>query len=867
MSEQDFKLDTKAGNRKTEIGESWKVASQRLTKHQDDVKDALLVCVKEQIRILKSSRTTVPEELVQMMKDVDSSVESSVVIKCMGEKMYLSTVRGHLLQQTMDKKTKKPTQKSLLVEVEIPCVGVSGKVVKEKPLKKADEIRLQSVTKKIVDDMEKLSLQLKKPEVIEQKSFLTSDILEYRAIGYLYMAWFCTEKNFRSNIIVPYGVIVSLERFLGLVTGGYTGQSIIDPSSSTAFSGTLVCDLTAGLEKLKAKYAFDGLILSKEAPQLIIESPYDVYIPKCRVKPYPHQREVTSHILNPENVKSGVFIQYGVSTNAGKTASIVGIAQAVSFLQDFGVKKTLMAVCEVKTVREMMGQWLYQSDIPFAFASMVKSHSNPSERVVKVSLGYACKGKSENCVAIVCSPEVAVKLLAEEGACDKYVAFLDEPTYDADRVDSRFLAFNMEVIAKAPKMFILSSATLSDVGTENPFLSHFRRRFPSARSVVVSNNVTYGACEVKTMDQIVVLPHLGCVTCEELSAVVERIETEFYGKFYTPAILLKMRDILSAIPLAHAVVSDYLSTTFGNISNLNPNSVRLAAIHILRLVSGSSDEVVKLLCDPSLYQEDGIMQKLDFEQMGTTQAGVYPSMTLVATLDPMSFALKSFKTYLEEIEKRCKSFNSLLTEYEKKFALWQEQVERLESARMPEEDRNRELSVLMDEKPVLEFPESLQIGTREHARKYGYSVTQVRGELSLSDVSFDLMNVSDKLILLLCAGVGVISSELSEYYTDAVLHFASKGHLKFVITDGSIVYGTDYPFGGVVVTEEFSRLYGLNTIHQLISRAGRGKNSLFAKVFMDDICRARIMENVKGVVEGTVEVTNMLSVFRKVCCQ
>ena len=864
MAEQDFKLNTKSGGKKSEIGDLWAVASQQLTGHKGDVRDALLVCVKQQLEVLKSSRTSVPEELVRIMKEVETSVTSSVVIKCIGDTVYLNTVRGYLLHQTTDKKTKKPTEKSFLVDVEIPSFGVSTKVTKKtKPLKKADEIRLQSVTKKIVEDMEKLSLQQKKPEFIEQKFLLNSDILEYRAIGFLYMAWVCMEKDFTSNIAVPYGVIVSMERFLAMLSSSVSGQSIIDPSSSTVFAETLLVDLTVSLEKLKKKYKFDGLILSKEAPQLIVESPYDVYIPQARVKPFPHQKEVSASILNPDNVKNGVFIQYCVSTNAGKTASIVNIAQAVNYLQSFGVKKTLLAVCEVKTVREMMGQWLYQSNIPFAIATMVKSRSNPCERTVKMSLGYACKGKSENCVAVVCTPEVAVKLLTEEGASDKYVAFLDEPTYDADNIESRILAFNMEVIAKAPKMFILSSATLSDVGTENPFLSHFRQRFPSARTVVVSSNTIYGSCEVKTIEQVAVLPHFSCVTREELVGAIERIETEFYGKFYTPAILLKMRDILSASPLAKPI-SDYLSTTFGNINNLSPNAVRETAIHILRLVSGSSDELVKLLCDPSQYQSGEVLQKMDFTKMGTTQAGLYPSMTLVATLDPKSFALTNFDSYLAEIEKRCKSFSSLMSSYDKKFSEWQDQVEKLESAKMTEIERNQAISSLMDEKPVLNFPESLQIGTREHARKYGYSFTQTRGELSLSDISFDLMNVSDQLILLLCAGVGVISGELSEYYTDAVLHFASKGHLKFVITDGSIVYGTDYPFSGVVVTEEFSRLYGLNTIHQLISRAGRGKNSLFAKVFMDDKCATRIMEDVKGVIEKGVEVTNMLSVFDKV---
>jgi hypothetical protein len=849
----DFKANAKSSGRKTETMDMWAAASQQLSPHEEKVRDILLACEKAQEEILKTMKGTL-QALTEKMSTVEVTLNTHA-FKCMGNELYLS-IRDLL-------------QKRKFVGREVPVVESQSVRGTGKALKKADQIRLQNATKIVHENTEKALKELNVATFTETR-FLSSDILENRGIGFLYAVWFCFEKKkeFVDNIAFPYGVTVSLQRFLNQMRE-YNGVSIIDSSLSCMFAESLVVDLSNALEKMKRVFEFDGLNLVEEAPELIANAPLDKYIPCSRISPYPHQKQVSASVLNPENHKFGVLIQYSVSTNAGKTASIAHIAAAVKFVRSMGINKKLLAICEVETVRKKMAQWLYQSNIPFAIASMVKSKSDPSTKEMKMSLGYACKGKDENCIAIVCTPEIAVRLLSEDGAENKYVAFLDEPTYDADHVESRILAANMSVIAKAPKVFILSSATLSDVGSENPFLTHFRQRFPSSRSVVIESNRTYGSCDVQTMAQTVVLPHFGCKTREELARVVGAIGTSFYGKFYTPTVLTCMRYLIDNLPLASGIkpIIPNLTTIFGDVDNLAPNTVREAAIDILSVVANhasSSDALVKAMCNPSLFQQEEAAKPLDYKMMGTTQAGVYSSMTLVATLDPLSFVKNNFKSLLSDINGRCKSFTAMNEDFERKMDAWKSQVEKLEDAKMKEDEKSVALSDLKDAKPVLEFPSFLQIGTSAHAHKYGYAISSARGPLSLSDVSFDQMNITDEMALLLCAGVGVISQDLCENYTDAVLHYASKGHLKFVISDASVVYGTDYPFGGVVITEEFSREYGLNTIHQLISRAGRGKDSLFAKIFMDNSCVERIKADVNGEVIESVEVTNMLSMFEKV---
>ena len=89
--------------------------------------------------------------------------------------------------------------------------------------------------------------------------------------------------------------------------------------------------------------------------------------------------------------------------------------------------------------------------------------------------------------------------------------------------------------------------------------------------------------------------------------------------------------------------------------------------------------------------------------------------------------------------------------------------------------------------------------------------------------------------------------------------------METLVSDSSICYGTDYPIGGVIVTREFSDNHSLNTVYQLMARAGRGRKSTNAEIYMDDSCARKILETVKqGINAKSIEVDNMISVFQSI---
>jgi hypothetical protein len=492
----------------------------------------------------------------------------------------------------------------------------------------------------------------------------------------------------------------------------------------------------------------------------------------------------------------------------------------------------------------------------------------------KISYGYSCRGRAENCIAIICTPDVAVHLLKETNAAEKYALFHDELTYGSDNADSIDLRLNMEIISLAPKIAILCSATLSATD-DDPFVKNFKTRFPSANVIDIHNNTIYGCSNVMTNDGKIVLPHFGSTTRSELVDALKRIEEKpFYGKFNNPSSLKRMIDVLNASPHAREIKAALpdVNAIFSDVDNLFADNIRRIALEILSVVAThvkSNDELVSLLCSTKIDTDIAI--PFDYTTLGTTSSHKYPCMNLVATLNPEEFAITNFTGLLTDIKKRCKSFADLNADYDRKLDAWQSTYDSMTKRKETIDDElSRQLSELSDSKPTLNFPNVFQIGTREHVTKYAgdaVASTQKRFRVpnSVDCIDFDNMNASDDLQLLLCAGVGVYSTntKLNDYYLDAVIELASSGRLEYLIADSTICYGTDYPIGGIFITKEFSDSYGLNTIYQLISRAGRGRNSLFADIHIDNSCAYRILSSIRGSEVADVEKKNMLEMFNK----
>lgn len=864
----DIKISGRSkGVKNTQSKSMWHKASLPLSSFETSVKNALLNYVDEKIA---KAKAIVSGNAAQITQDRQTCIGDILYVPNREKLISKATVKGKTIRMYMVTKKDLATEPGKDGAEKSTKSGKPGK--KPQQTNTAEKLKLANSTKTVSDLFDKIISTLNSSELLVPRNYLSHDILEVRAIGFLYLAWYSTEYNQRyrseGDMSFPFSVIVSLQRFIKFVNG-YIGTDFVNSSKELAFSPVLTSDLRDALEKLIENYHFTGLVLYELTPKLIVESEFDVYIPKKMINPYPHQKQVSDVFLNKANLVNGVLVKNRVQTNAGKTSSIVNIASVIKALRPSGINITLIATCPIQTVLTKMANFLYHSDIPFAIGTM-RDNNTP-----KISYGYSCHGRAENCIAIICTPNVAVHLLKESNAAEKYALFHDELTYGADTTDSIDLRLNMEIISLAPKIAILCSATLSATD-DDPFVKNYKSRFPSANVIDIHSNTIYGCSNVMTNDGNIVLPHLGSDTRSELVDALKRIEEKpFYGKFNNPSSLKRMIDVLNASPLASGIKASLPDVTaiFSDVDNLFADNIRRIALEILSVIStnvNSSDELVSLLCTTEI--DSDASTPFDYTTLGTTTSHKYPCMNLIAALNPEEFAITNFAGLLSDIKKRCKSFNDFNADYVKRFDAWKSTYESMTKKRDRIDDElSRILSEFSETKPAFDFPKVFQIGTREHVAKYaGESVASTqkrfRSAISLDTIDFFNMNASDDLMLLLCAGVGIYTTntKLNDYYLDAVIELASSGRLEYLIADSTICYGTDYPIGGIFITKEFSDSYGLNTIYQLISRAGRGRNSLFADIHIDNSCAYRILSSIRGLQVTDIETKNMLEMFNKV---
>ena len=968
----DFRVQTrrKIDKVQSQVHKMWDIIAQRPSDFDMQVIDAL-----------KSTITT-------------DNNNQQPTYTCYGEDLYFKNIRDKLIKYNLLLNDTNTNDKHIN-DKHINDKHINDKHIKDKhnPTKdnttkdktiisksKADIIREASTIQKLE---ERILIIIKSFNLVNftipSETVITSNILEIRALGFIYLCWFVyTHKDKYSDKKIPFSIIVSLQRFINIIATAtaqqqqpdlYCGNNAMNMLYTINISKTLVADLKHIETKLIKLYAFNGITLYEQASELILGSPYDKYLPRKAIDPFNHQKKISDILMNFEMLKSGFMMFYRTMTNSGKTSTIINMVMAVQELRKkypsvFG-NLQVIATCDVQPVIMRWGQLLYHAGFPFAIGAKRMYPTNPElinrikikaqreqERdldCVDINMRFsnsdACTTDLSNRLAIICPTEIALKILANaKGAPTRFILLHDEPTMYASDEKSEHLRTNMSVFKNAPKWSIFSSATLplpADA-TSQPFIQHHKTKFPTAEFIDNYSTEIYGCCNVQTFEGTMIVPHLGCETRDELVNAISHIETNpFLGKLYTPTSIKLLYDEAQEahklgnknIPFMSKLPN--ITEIFSKVSNLYPDNIRKVALDILRAITLLDDKRIKYICsmeyeddddesddenesyrddddENESYRDDrnardifnnafsidaftdaffNVLEDTDastlFKHLGTTDAHKYPYLNLIASTTPMEFMKTNYDELVIDIKKNIGgSLSKLESEYEKKFNKWQEQYDGLEKTYKNLDELSREQSNLNDCKPQMVFPAECQINTKQHYDKYKYTTNELkptntntnttntninyRNPNSLTNhKDFDIndFHITDDMKLQLLSGVCCYtppdaSSDIDPSYLDSALELTSKKQVETIIADNSICYGTDYPIGGIIITKEFSDKNTLNTIYQLMSRAGRGRKSNSAEIHINMTCAKQILDTIKqGHTNVSLEVVNMCNVF------
>jgi hypothetical protein len=328
--------------------------------------------------------------------------------------------------------------------------------------------------------------------------------------------------------------------------------------------------------------------------------------------------------------------------------------------------------------------------------------------------------------------------------------------------------------------------------------------------------------------------------------------------------------------------------------------------------------------DNNIDQEDNNKHTIDFKKLATTDAHIMLNTTLIATPNPMDWVQENFYDFVrndiynstihisETNSQHYKSTETILNLYEKESDFIEKQIEAFEKSldnydkkkdreskkrdddtekrndgtdkettksygntdkATTREEIEKKLYDLTESKPKLKFPEWAHINSLKHIKKYAKNkVKELYGKNlrippTLELIPWKTFNISDELLTLLFAGVGVYSMNdpnICPNYLKTVLEMASNGSLAYIVADVSICFGTNYPINKVVVTEEFSTKHSINTLFQLFGRAGRVGKSWVAVIYIPKSVVKKLLDYTQDKsCKHVIEATNMENVFNE----
>ncbi len=563
-------------------------------------------------------------------------------------------------------------------------------------------------------------------------------------------------------------------------------------------------------------------------------------------------------------------------------------------------------------VAKQVGSLLFEST-PFGIG--YTEISSAGHKTFSVSENYNCyTGKKRVLftppVAILCSPGTAIEILKHNKkqrdlrthglshdaleANTKYVVFYDEPTatgmdqpIEGNPVVSEFAEF----IKVMPKWTILSCATLKNIQHYSTLCDIFTAKYPGALLETVNNSKIPIGASVMNFGGKVMLPHKACTTTDQLESVIVKLEEEMIlQKFYTHRIVHSMYQHLQTLGVqipAELHYGPYISS-----HEICQDSIQRLAIEYLRLVltaSAADGSIVTRFCSQEI-----VLTSFNAEDILSNVTNL-KSQTLVAAENPVQTFKTATASHYRRILSHFKApdFRGIENTYRQKVAEWEESYKAKEAEENKrkseggkkkgrdngedEDGRKKKSSSKFDVAtfgsvemrmeawksshpcPSLNLPSTLGIRSMTQTKE------KIRGMIDYCSEGYDLIRpgsgddeADDMLKVMLAAGVGVYCNQLNESYLKVVTEQMEKGNMSIVFVNDDICYGVNYPIENIVILDTPLMMNrSVNTLFQLISRAGRKGKSDKANVWIAEPVLNKLQDYIMDPDFDDVELNNI----------
>lgn len=852
----------------------------------------------------------------------DNATRSQV---CCGEEVYLEIRPNLILQKIISAES---SSNITVVKAQPKKVKQEKSNSKKLVINKAEKIKLDNLVKKIKIDLDALLKSITLEPVKTDRSVVFNSkftelalvkmmvqcrnlVLKLEATNKQYSAKSASKYTLSKELTDIKEKIDYYQNELIEVIVGFN-KIIAEKKTNNSISQTCLMDLQNWIDYSKKIINFDSKNVIVNMPELIFKTVYDGMLQHKQTGLYQSQKEIFKFVTENQKYLALVHTMLG----SGKTSMILPICGWLS--SNIKNKTKLIFCCPNEVVLLEVAHMVYGMGVSFA---IVIHDQEENKLQYKWSSFADKKNPDETAILYLCDIYVARMLLEERMNClenkrlfleanrrdpinyplvenripsvPDYILMGDELTKDADSqngfmIDSGFSITTevfVDLMKVAPPKIILMSATLPTAEQLPEFYGSIVNAHPNmvTRSFA-SSEAKIGCALISSVGELYA-PHTGFETIDDIKHVLSVIKTNpFIGRFYTFEVLLLMVETFQQMALP---VPD-LSVMFDDPSKANQTNIQQTAYKMLeQLIETGSDDIVKKIC----LMKKNVGNGVDLSTIFTTDIQRFNKGCLIFSADPVTTALEVYQANFNKFLKSKSERNifqqvridTILSKYQREMESFEKAIKRVENKsddgiikRNKENDTKERVrtetwqitSNMTDQRPIWDFPQSLQLCSAEHLAKVKcHAVMTGTGGLVSPDDLPSTTNVSMEILTLLASGIGIYSINnpaLDDEYLQTVLLLAKKGVIKTIFTDSSIAYGTNLAVSDIImidqpvtqdamITESIIDKHSIKTIFQMLGRAGRGGNlSYEAKIYTISPDN-KLIDKIRSYIKGTLD--------------
>lgn len=397
--------------------------------------------------------------------------------------------------------------------------------------------------------------------------------------------------------------------------------------------------------------------------------------------------------------------------------------------------------------------------------------------------------------------------------------------------DEAFAASELEITSKIMSVMgftVLVSATLAKPEEVPTVISHYRARHNLENDNflhIIKSNRQHISCTFIDNNGNMFAPHDSVENIDSLRAFINLLEVPLIKRGYSPEVVFNMSSKIDN--LLPEILK--FKNIFQKLGILTHESIREYACSILKhIVETGSIEIFEKL-KSNIFKK---IENMDVDSMFSTSGIHYQGNKTLHVASSTNFN-KHIENISNEFLKDSPKISDMYIEYDREYNSILSRIKHLEKNGNKDtiDEKNELENTLIN--VTFKWPSQFLLNSKAHANKFSNLSKLIYSNDEKFGSKNDLDMLDDIRSKLFLSGIGVYQpEEFSKCQMDLFLR--NKDKFKFILSTPSIVYGTNISLSLIDIDSSFTPECSLNTLYQVIGRAGRKGRSTSASIIFRD---------------------------------